>query len=129
MKSICIIDDDRIYTYGISKIIKSHLPGNELSSFENGRQALDAITKMAENNEDLPDMILLDIAMPEMNGWDFLHAFQKVRDKIEKEIEIYVISSRVNDNNEELYKIEWNQKVSDFIQKPVNIEALKKLLK
>lgn len=129
MKSICIIDDDRIYTYGISKIIKSHLPGNELSSFENGRQALDAITKMAENNEDLPDMILLDIDMPEMNGWDFLHAFQKVRDKIEKEIEIYVISSRVNDNNEELYKIEWNQKVSDFIQKPVNIEALKKLLK
>ena len=129
MKSICIIDDDRIYTYGISKIIKSHLPGNELSSFENGRQALDAITKMAENNEDLTDMILLDIDMPEMNGWDFLHAFQKVRDKIEKEIEIYVISSRVNDNNEELYKIEWNQKVSDFIQKPVNIEALKKLLK
>lgn len=128
MKSICIIDDDRIYTYGISKIIKSHLPENELTSFENGKQALDAITKMAENNEKLPDMILLDIDMPEMNGWDFLHAFQKIRDKVEKEIQIFVISSRVTDNNEELYKIEWNQKVSDFIQKPVNIEALRKLL-
>lgn len=128
MKSICIIDDDRIYRYGISKIIKSYLPENELSYFENGREALDAITRMAENNEELPDMILLDIDMPEMNGWDFLHAFQKVRDKIDKEIQIYVISSRVNDNNQELYKIEWNEKVSDFIQKPVNIEALQKLL-
>lgn len=113
----------------MSKIIKSHLPGNKLSSFENGKQAIEAITKMAENNEELPDLILLDIDMPEMNGWDFLHAFQKVRDKVEKDIQVFVISSRVNDNNEELYKIEWSQKVSDFIQKPVNVEALRELLK
>lgn len=128
LKSICIIDDDKIYTYGVSKIIKTHLPGNDIMSFENGRKALEAIKKMEQNNDDLPDLILLDIDMPEMNGWDFLNEFQTVRDKVNKEIQIFVISSRIDKRNQELYRIEWNQKVDDFIQKPVEIEALKNLL-
>lgn len=128
IKSICIIDDDKIYTYGVSKIIKNHLPGNQLMSFENGRKALESIKEMVENNEALPDLILLDIDMPEMNGWDFLNEFEAVRKKVDKEIQIFVISSRIDKNNQELYKVEWDTKVSDFIQKPVEIEALKNIL-
>ncbi|MEX0844673.1 MAG: response regulator [Balneolaceae bacterium] len=128
INSVCIIDDDKIYTYGISKIIKTYLPGKKLISFENGLKALEGIKQMADNNEELPDLILLDIDMPEMNGWDFLHAFEKIRNSIEKEIQVFVISSRVDNDNQELYKIEWNKKVSDFIQKPVDIETLRNLL-
>lgn len=127
-KSICIIDDDKIYTYGVSKIIKNYLPGNDIMSFENGRKALEAIKKMEQNNDSLPDLILLDIDMPEMNGWDFLNEFQAVRDKVNKDIQIFVISSRVDKKNQELFRVEWDQKVDDFIQKPVEIEALKSLL-
>jgi CheY-like chemotaxis protein len=129
LKSICIIDDDKIYRYGISKIINNHLPGKEIMSFENGQKALDSIKEMEENNNELPDLILLDIDMPEMNGWDFLNAFQSIREKVNKDIQIFVISSRIDKKNHELYRLEWSQKVSDFIQKPVQIEALKGLLK
>ena len=128
LKSICIIDDDKIYTFGISKIIKNHLPGNDIMSFENGRKALESIKNKVQNGETTPDLILLDIDMPEMNGWDFLNEFESVRNKISKEIQIFVISSRINKRNQELYKVEWDNKVSDFIQKPVEIEALKTLL-
>jgi CheY-like chemotaxis protein len=128
LKSICIIDDDRIYTYGISKIIKNYLPGNEIKTFENGRKALEAIIEMSETNQPLPDMILLDIDMPEMNGWDFLQEFKTLRPKIDKEIQIFVISSRVDKGNQELFKLEWSDQVADFIQKPVGIEELKALL-
>lgn len=128
LKSICIIDDDKIYTYGVSKIIKNYLPGNDIMSFENGKKALEAIRKMEQNNDSLPDLILLDIDMPEMNGWDFLNEFQAVRDKVNKDIQIFVISSRIDKKNQELFRVEWDQKVDDFIQKPVEIEALKNLL-
>lgn len=128
LKSICIIDDDKIYTFGISKIIKNHLPGNHIMSFENGRKALESIKNNVQNGESIPDLILLDIDMPEMNGWDFLNEFESVRNKISKKIQIFVISSRINKRNQELYKVEWDNKVSDFIQKPVEIETLKTLL-
>jgi two-component SAPR family response regulator len=127
-KSVCIIDDDKVYTYGVKKIIKSYLPDNDVITFENGKKALDGLSEMIESGKDLPDLILLDIDMPEMNGWDFLKEFDGIRSTVEKEIEIFVISSKVNTNTEELYKVEWDEKVADFIKKPVQVEALKKLL-
>jgi response regulator RpfG family c-di-GMP phosphodiesterase len=127
-KSVCIIDDDKVYTFGVKKIIKSHLPENDVITFENGKKALEGIKNMVDSGEELPDLILLDIDMPEMNGWDFLKEFDSIRTSVNKEIEIFVISSRVNTNTEDLYKIEWDEKVSDFIKKPVQVEALKKIL-
>lgn len=128
MKSIFIIDDDKIYTYGVSKIIKNHLPENKIVSFENGRKAIETIRDMEDKDNNFPDLILLDIDMPEMNGWDFLEEFQSIRDKVNKKIEIYIISSQVSTQNQELFKVEWDKHVEDFIQKPVNIDAFKKLL-
>lgn len=127
-KSVCIIDDDQVYTFGVKKIIKSFLPGNDVVAFENGKKALEGIKELQEKGEELPDIILLDIEMPEMNGWDFLKKFDKIRPSIEKHIDIFVISSRVDKNTEELYKVEWDAKVADFIKKPVQVEALKKIL-
>ncbi len=126
-KSICIIDDDKTYTFGIKKIIEKYIPNNEVSSFENGKEALDGIKRNYEANQQLPDLILLDIDMPEMNGWEFLNEFQPLRSKTDKKVDIFVISSRIK-NKDRLFKIEWDNKVSDFIQKPVGIDTLKNLL-
>ncbi|MEP1150995.1 MAG: response regulator [Balneola sp.] len=127
-KSVCIIDDDKVYTFGVKKIIKSHLPENNVITFENGKKAIDGIQEIVNSGQELPDFILLDIDMPEMNGWEFLNEFEAIRAKVDKKIEIFVISSRIDANKEELYKIEWDEKVSDFIKKPVQVDALKKLL-
>ncbi len=128
MKSICIIDDDKVYTYGVKKIIKSLTPEGNITTFENGRKAIEGIKKMMEQEHDLPDLILLDIDMPEMNGWDFLNEFESIRFEIKKAVEVFVISSRIDTKKQELYQVEWDEKVSDFIKKPVQTETLKALL-
>tara|TARA_Y100001935_G_scaffold3740_1_gene2956 strand:- start:20856 stop:21260 length:405 start_codon:yes stop_codon:yes gene_type:complete len=128
VQSICIIDDDKIYTFGIKKIIKNHIPENQVLIFENGRQALDALIEKADKNVHLPDVILLDIDMPEMNGWEFLTNFEKIRKKIDQEVQVYVISSRIDKTKNELYKVEWDDQVSDFIRKPVEAEQLVELM-
>tara|TARA_R110000868_G_scaffold306734_3_gene568116 strand:+ start:44557 stop:44955 length:399 start_codon:yes stop_codon:yes gene_type:complete len=126
-RSICIIDDDKVYTFGIKKIINNHLPGNTVTTFENGKLALDQLREMKAEDEAMPDVILLDIDMPEMNGWDFLKEFEAIRKSIAKKVEIFVISSRIESNNESLYQIEWDDKVSKFMPKPVDIERLKEI--
>lgn len=128
VKNICIIDDDKIYTYGVKKIIRNHLPDNQVTTYENGKLALQAFSELKQDGKKLPDLILLDIDMPEMNGWDFLRQFEKVRNDLSQNIEVFVISSRVKESKQELYKVEWDQQVKDFIQKPVHVDALKKLL-
>lgn len=127
-KNICIIDDDKVYTFGVKKIIKNHLPQNKVTSYENGRIALEGIQKSFDENLPLPDYILLDIDMPELNGWGFLKEFEELRGKMDKKIEIFVISSRVENNTHLLFKMEWDDKVSDFIRKPVDVERLKEIL-
>lgn len=128
IKSVCIIDDDKVYTFGVKKMIKSYLPENDVISFENGKKALIGIREMVSSGSELPDLILLDIDMPEMNGWEFLNEFESIKSDINKKIEVFVISSRIDPNKQELYKVEWDEKVSDFIRKPVHANALKKLL-
>lgn len=128
IKSVCIIDDDKVYTFGVKKIIKNYLPEKDVTTFGNGREALDGIKNLLESGEELPDLILLDIDMPEMNGWEFLNKFEEIRSDIEKKIEIFVISSRIDADKQELYKVEWDEKVSDFIKKPVHASMLKELL-
>ena len=127
-RSICIIDDDKVYTFGIKKIIKNHLPDDTVITYNNGKEALDQLRAIKEQNEELPDVILLDIDMPKMNGWDFLKEFDAVRNSVDKKIEIFVISSRIEAGKESLYKIDWDDKVSKFVPKPVDANRLKELL-
>ena len=42
---------------------------NEVISFINGSDALEALIQLKTNNEELPGIILLDINMPIMDGW------------------------------------------------------------
>ncbi|MFV1884754.1 MAG: response regulator [Balneola sp.] len=127
-RSICIIDDDKVYTFGIKKIIKNHLPGDTVTTYNNGKEALEQLKQIQQSNQDLPDIILLDIDMPEMNGWDFLKEFESLRNTADKAIDIFVISSRIESGKESLYQVEWDKKVSKFIPKPVDAVRLKELL-
>ncbi|MGF1671997.1 MAG: response regulator [Balneolaceae bacterium] len=128
VKCVCIIDDDKIYAYGVKKIIDKHNLSRDILIFENGEEALEALTKMHERSEALPELILLDIDMPLMNGWEFLSEFESLRKNSNSNIEIYVISSKIDQNNGELYKVTWDEKVADFISKPVKPEDLQKIM-
>ncbi len=127
-RSICIIDDDKVYAFGIKKIIKNLLPEDKVTTYQNGKEALEQLKQLQADNEDLPDFILLDIDMPEMNGWDFLKEFESVRNTVTKHIEIFVISSRIESGKENIYQVEWDNKVAKFIPKPVDAERLKEIL-
>ncbi|RZJ78960.1 MAG: response regulator, partial [Flavobacterium sp.] len=92
----------------------------------NGQLAIDYINDTLANNKDkFPNLVLIDINMPIMNGWEFVEAYSLIEDT--PDADLYILSSSVYENDIEKTKNYPN--VNGFISKPLSIERLIELLK
>ncbi len=94
IKSICIIDDDPITVFGIKKMLNSFDLADEIKTYVNGKEAIDEISQMLEQNIPVPEVIFLDINMPIMDGWQFLEKFLTLN--IESKIRINIVTSSID---------------------------------
>ncbi len=117
-----VVDDDRIYVYGLTKMMHLHNICKNLLVFNNGEEAIKYITPVINLNEELPDVILLDLNMPVLDGWGFLDEFIKLKPKITKNITIYILTSSIDPADIERAK--HYTEVSDFLIKPIKLEDL-----
>ncbi|OAB81439.1 response regulator [Cochleicola gelatinilyticus] len=115
--NICVIDDDKIYQFTISKTIKVYDLANEILIFSDGEEALDFFIKNIDNTKDLPDIILLDINMPIMDGFQFMEEYIKLKPRVGKKILIYMVSSSVDPSD--IRRAEMISEISDYIIKPI----------
>jgi len=126
IKSTCIIDDDPIFVYGTKRIMKELNFSDNIIVYENGQDAIDGLTKMTENGEDLPPVIFLDLNMPIMNGWEFLEDFVKIPNHNREKVTVYIISSSVDPRD--LERIKNYKVVNNYILKPLSPEDLNSVL-
>lgn len=84
-KSIWIVDDDPIYQIIANKIIQRSDMFSEVTTFKNGREAMNIVHQVLENKNTIPDIILLDINMPVMDGWEFMEELTAIKPQIQKE--------------------------------------------
>ncbi|MDY8136511.1 response regulator [Aquimarina sp. 2201CG5-10] len=120
----CIIDDDPIFVFGVKKIMEIINFCNSVMVFRNGEEALNNLKAIISANEKIPDIILLDLNMPVLDGWQFLEEFIKV--PCQKKIIIYIVSSSVDP--EDVLRAKSYERVSDYIVKPVTVQKLKEVL-
>lgn len=123
--NIFVIDDDDVYQFTVIKTLESFKLASNVTAFSDGEEALDFIQDNLSNEDELPDVILLDINMPIMDGFEFLEEFAKVKLKVEKKITIYMVSSSVDPVDIERAKS--ISSISDYIIKPINRENLKSI--
>jgi CheY-like chemotaxis protein len=86
IETICIIDDDEIYQLFTKKSILRINDQYEILSYINGRDAMQGLQQRLDAKSAMPDLILLDINMPVMDGWQFMEAFLAVLPQIDKKI-------------------------------------------
>ncbi len=120
---IWIIDDDPIYQTIIHKLIQKAGVFSSHSSFTNGKEAIITLKNTLEDDANcLPDVILLDINMPVMDGWEFMEEIKMIKAKINKQIIIYIVSSSIaiEDRN----KSKTFTDIMGYIPKPISINDL-----
>ncbi|MBY0542914.1 MAG: response regulator [Sphingobacteriaceae bacterium] len=122
--NLLVIDDDDINIFIIKKIVEKTGLDINMVSKGNGQQAIDYIKDSIANPEQFPNLMLIDINMPIMNGWEFIEAYQMLN--IQQSVDMYILSSSVYENDIE--KTKSYTSVKGFISKPLSIERLKELV-
>jgi len=124
--NIMLVDDDEINNFITVKLIRKAFPDALLSTYLNGRLAIEKLKDIFKNSPDkIPDYILLDINMPIMNGWEFLEEYKTSQLDPDKKITIYILSSSVFSND--IDKAKSYESVANFISKPLNLESIKEV--
>lgn len=124
--NVFVVDDDKIFHFIIKKLLTSNNININPSYFLNGLEALEGLKSKLDSGESQPDLILLDINMPILDGWQFLEEFKKLKDKLKKEITIYIISS--SDNQTDLDKAEvFSDEVHNYYLKPISVDEIKSI--
>jgi CheY-like chemotaxis protein len=108
---VMIVEDDRDVRETIAEILADHSYDTLLAS--NGQEALSRLRTAAEK----PSVILLDIMMPVMNGWEF-RALQKT-DAALSEIPVVVITAHADAS-----RAAAEMDAAGFLRKPVKLESL-----
>jgi len=124
---VTLIDDDVVVKILMVKILRKIGFEGIIHEFDDGKKALDKIQML---DSGLPtggiNLILLDINMPEMNGWGFLDRITLLPEIWKEKQFITMITSSI-DNTDKIKAFGY-QEVKDFIQKPVSIPLLKEFL-
>lgn len=126
IRNLWIIDDDPMASFYIKRLAELGELANIITIYDKASGAMDYLQQHRDSEERLPDVILLDIYMPEMDGWTFLKVFADSQAQFAKPIDIFIISS--SDHLKDINRARTIPHVKAYLQKPVTMEVLKNLV-
>jgi len=123
--TICIIDDDPIYVFTLKTMIRIHNLFDHIIVFDNGQEALQYF-QTSPHHDELPDLVLLDINMPVMDGWEFIDEFRNIKPKLSKQMPVYIVSSSINEAD--ITKAQSYSDVAGYLVKPLKVADLQNII-
>ena len=133
LNCILLVEDDEATNYFHKMVIDNSGIAETVHISYNGRDALDFLMAKAVGSSDgkneypQPDLILLDINMPRVNGWEFLEEYRKLKGNIKGQIVIVMLTTSFNPDDE--VTATKTPEVSGFNYKPLNEKMLEDLIK
>ena len=121
IKMTYIVDDDAIFVFVLKKLLEKNGNFGKMIDFKNGNDAIDVLFS---DQSELPCVILLDLNMPIIDGWQFLDQLED--SELKDELNVYIMSSSID--RTDIEKSKNYSIVKDFISKPVNGDKLEKIL-
>ena len=124
--SFLLIDDDEIFQFIMKNTIAEISPDIRIKFFSDGEKGIDFLKQNLGAATNLPDIILLDVNMPFMDGWEFLNEYKSLQTEIKKDINIYLLTSSNNPNDIAMAKE--ISELSGYLVKPISKEGIKNLI-
>jgi CheY-like chemotaxis protein len=118
INSVLFVDDDKVTNFLNHNVISNLNIANKIIMKVNGKDAIDYL-KEGCSSTDYPDLILLDIKMPVMDGFEFLRQFEELFNQINHTIHLVVLTT--SKDSEDIARL---RRLGDyhFENKPLTIQ-------
>jgi CheY-like chemotaxis protein len=126
MRKLVFIDDDPIDHFLMKHILRGKNYFDTTTYTMYGSLVLDYMEENKSDPEKLPDVIFLDLNMPQFSGWDFLDRMERIHTELDKNIQVYILSSSIRPIDEETatkYSF-----VNEFISKPIEPAEVERIV-
>ncbi len=121
-----LVDDDKIFNLISAKIIEKSGWPVQLSIFTNASEALASLVAAQDDLNAVPSMILLDVRMPDMDGFEFLEGLQNLNPTLLSKINVYMLTSSLDDRD--INRALSFPMVRKFFNKPLSILDMELIL-
>jgi len=120
-----VVEDDPI-TATITKVfLEKNVRSTRVQTYANGQRALDQLATVLAQGGELPNLILLDLNMPLMDGWEFLAAF----DQLPLAVPVCVLVLTSSINPADYSKAARSPHVAGYFAKPLDLNKITHLLR
>lgn len=116
-KKILMVDDEMDIREAVQASLKAR--GYNVVVASNGQEALQKV------KSERPDLVLLDIVMPEIDGWQVLKAIRNDQDAATRELPVVMLTA--NRQTSSLIESQ-SQRATDYLMKPFDIETLMRFI-
>jgi CheY-like chemotaxis protein len=125
-KKVMVIDDNEIDRYIANRNITKYDFAEEVITMESSRAALNFLDSIKDQPHELPQLIFLDIRMPEIDGFGFLEEYAKLSDSVKQNCIIMMLTTSLNPSDHE--RAANNKYVNRFLNKPLDKEKIDTLI-
>ncbi len=125
MNYILLVEDDPITNFINERLIKKLGVGNEIKVALNGYDAILIVEKMLRDGVGYPGLILLDLNMPVMDGFEFLEKFKNFNHPEKNKVVVIVLTTSTH--TKDMTKL-MDSGNTDFVNKPLTEDKMKEIL-
>lgn len=123
---ILLVDDDDVTNFLSREMLRLYMASPIIDIAVNGQEAIDYLLIRANDLDSLPNLILLDINMPIMDGWDFLAEFDKIKRPGFEKINIIMFTSSVY--YEDIDRARTYATVKNIYSKPLDEQKISEIV-
>jgi len=124
-KSILLVDDDEATNYLHRLYLEEWNYTDNIYTALNGQEALDFLRSNKDFQNGRPSLILLDINMPIMNGFEFMEAYEQIEPQFKASVVVVMLTSSLHTSDQQ--KANELKDLSSFINKPLSREQMDKI--